>query len=213
MCAACRRACDVQPTDRACSAVNTPNWDAAIGGTGRIRIRLPADRAGSRLSTGPPRAWPQLRAAGSRVAPRSRGAKRVLRANTQRAAADPVCHDRDVTRIELPDGRGLDIQVSGPDGGIPLVFHHGTPGSVTPFGAVARAAHARGLRLVTYSRAGYGDSDRAPGRVGRRRRRRHRGRARPPRRAAVPDRGLVRWRAARAGDAASGCPTASRACS
>ena len=70
-----------------------------------------------------------------------------------------------MTRIELPDGRGLDIQVSGPDGGIPLVFHHGTPGSVTPFGAVARATHARGLRLVTYSRAGYGDSDRAPGRV------------------------------------------------
>jgi pimeloyl-ACP methyl ester carboxylesterase len=69
-----------------------------------------------------------------------------------------------VTRIELPDGRGLDLQVSGPESGIPLVFHHGTPGSGRPFGAVARAAHARGLRLVTYSRAGYGDSDRAAGR-------------------------------------------------
>ncbi len=69
-----------------------------------------------------------------------------------------------MTRIELPDNRGLDIQVHGPDSGIPFVFHHGTPGSVLQFGALARAAHARGLRLVTYSRAGYGDSDRAAGR-------------------------------------------------
>jgi len=69
-----------------------------------------------------------------------------------------------VTTLGLPDGRRLDIEISGPDGGLPLVFHHGTPGSVHRFGVVERAAHERGLRLVTFSRAGYGDSTRLPGR-------------------------------------------------
>lgn len=67
--------------------------------------------------------------------------------------------------ITLADDRLLDIAVSGPQDGVPLVFHHGTPGSVHPYGSVARAAHARGLRLVTYSRAGYGASTRRPGRT------------------------------------------------
>ena len=69
-----------------------------------------------------------------------------------------------MTLIDLPDGRRLDIAVSGPADGTPLVFHHGTPGAVPPFRAMQRAAHDRGLRLVTYSRAGYGSSDRSPGR-------------------------------------------------
>jgi pimeloyl-ACP methyl ester carboxylesterase len=66
--------------------------------------------------------------------------------------------------VQLPDGRRLDICVSGPAAGLPLVFHHGTPGAVTPIRALQRAAHARGLRLVTTSRPGYGDSTRQPGR-------------------------------------------------
>jgi pimeloyl-ACP methyl ester carboxylesterase len=70
-----------------------------------------------------------------------------------------------VTAITLPDGRQLDVEISGPDNGIPLIFHHGTPGSVTQFGAMRRAVHDRGLRLVTFSRAGYGDSTRLPGRA------------------------------------------------
>src|SRR5580693_5897449 len=66
--------------------------------------------------------------------------------------------------VQLPDGRRLDICVSGPTTGLPLVFHHGTPGAVTPIRALERAAHARGLRLVTTSRPGYGDSSRQAGR-------------------------------------------------
>lgn len=66
--------------------------------------------------------------------------------------------------VRLPDGRRLDIRVSGPAGGFPLVFHHGTPGAATRFRAVERAAHARGLRLVMTSRPGYGDSSPQPGR-------------------------------------------------
>ena len=67
-------------------------------------------------------------------------------------------------RIELPDGRLLDVAVSGPADGVPLVFHHGTPGARTPVREIERATHARGLRLVTFSRAGYGSSTRRAGR-------------------------------------------------
>jgi pimeloyl-ACP methyl ester carboxylesterase len=66
--------------------------------------------------------------------------------------------------VLLPDGRRLDVRVSGPASGLPLVFHHGTPGAATPVRAIERAVHARGLRLVTASRPGYGESDRQPGR-------------------------------------------------
>lgn len=70
-----------------------------------------------------------------------------------------------MTMLSLPDGRSLDIDVSGPDRGVPLLFHHGTPGAVVPYRMMARAAHARGLQLVTYSRAGYGASTRHAGRA------------------------------------------------
>jgi pimeloyl-ACP methyl ester carboxylesterase len=70
----------------------------------------------------------------------------------------------DVSALTLPDGRRLEYRISGPDGGMPLVFHHGTPGSVVPLRAVERAAHARGNQFVTMSRAGYGGSTRDPGR-------------------------------------------------
>src|SRR5262245_42900300 len=71
---------------------------------------------------------------------------------------------RSVAILDLPDGRRLDVAVSGPADGMPLVFHHGAPGSVLPCRAMERAVHRRGLRLVTYSRAGYGASMRQPGR-------------------------------------------------
>ena len=69
-----------------------------------------------------------------------------------------------MTIIDLSDGRFLDLDVSGPEDGMPLVFHHGTPGSVRQFRAIQRAAHDRGVRLVTFSRPGYGASTRQPGR-------------------------------------------------
>ncbi len=69
-----------------------------------------------------------------------------------------------VDHVLLPDGRRLDLRVSGLADGLPLVFHHGTPGAATPIRALERAAHARGLRLVTTSRPGYGDSSPQPGR-------------------------------------------------
>jgi pimeloyl-ACP methyl ester carboxylesterase len=66
--------------------------------------------------------------------------------------------------LEVGAGRRLHYRVSGPEDGVPLIFHHGTPGAVPPIRALERAAHARGLRLVTTSRPGYGGSSRFAGR-------------------------------------------------
>jgi pimeloyl-ACP methyl ester carboxylesterase len=66
--------------------------------------------------------------------------------------------------LTLADGRTLDVQATGPEDGLVLVLHHGTPGSLVRFGAFEEAAERRGLRLVTYSRPGYGSSTRQPGR-------------------------------------------------
>ncbi len=66
--------------------------------------------------------------------------------------------------ITLSDGRDLEVEVTGPDGGPVLLFHHGTPGGSEQFRGIADEVHARGHRLVTWSRAGYGASSRRPGR-------------------------------------------------
>jgi pimeloyl-ACP methyl ester carboxylesterase len=67
--------------------------------------------------------------------------------------------------VRTPDGRRLDVLVAGPSDGLPLVFHHGTPGGVAVYPPMAAAAAARGLRLVLYGRPGYGESTPAPGRI------------------------------------------------
>jgi pimeloyl-ACP methyl ester carboxylesterase len=67
--------------------------------------------------------------------------------------------------LTLADGRSLDVAVSGPDGGTPLVVHHGTPGDKTQYPPFAEAVAARGLRYVGASRPGYGGSSRQPGRA------------------------------------------------
>ena len=66
--------------------------------------------------------------------------------------------------LDLPDGRALDVRVSGPADGMVVIAHHGTPSSARQFEPYAEAAAARGLRFVTYSRPGYASSTRAPGR-------------------------------------------------
>lgn len=67
-------------------------------------------------------------------------------------------------QVELADGRRLDVRVVGPDDGPVLVFHHGTPGSAARDRLIEEPAVERGLRVVTWSRPGYGDSTRQPGR-------------------------------------------------
>lgn len=66
--------------------------------------------------------------------------------------------------LKLADGRDLYFEVEGPADGPVLFFHHGTPGSGRAMRGKVQAAAAHGMRLVTYSRAGYGASSRNPGR-------------------------------------------------
>jgi pimeloyl-ACP methyl ester carboxylesterase len=72
----------------------------------------------------------------------------------------------DPAKLSVPtrDGRSVDVRVNGPEDAMPLVFHHGTPMSAVAFGPFVDAAADRGLRLVTYSRPGYGSSTRHEGR-------------------------------------------------
>jgi pimeloyl-ACP methyl ester carboxylesterase len=66
--------------------------------------------------------------------------------------------------VTLRDGRTLAVAVSGPPDGVALLYHHGTPGCLLQPAASRDESAARGLRLVTYSRAGAQGSTRNPGR-------------------------------------------------
>jgi pimeloyl-ACP methyl ester carboxylesterase len=62
--------------------------------------------------------------------------------------------------VTLSDGRVLEARVTGPADGALLVFHHGSPGAAVPFPTLENAAAERGIRLVQYSRPGFGGSTR-----------------------------------------------------
>lgn len=66
--------------------------------------------------------------------------------------------------VGTPDGRQLEVLVTGPDEGLPLLFHTGTPGGLVPCRWVTEAAAAYGLRTVMYARPGYAGSTPQPGR-------------------------------------------------
>jgi pimeloyl-ACP methyl ester carboxylesterase len=68
-------------------------------------------------------------------------------------------------RLTTDDGRRVDFVVEGPAGAPLLVVHHGTPGAAVLAPTLSAAARARGLRVLCYSRPGYGGSDAAPGRL------------------------------------------------
>ena len=64
-----------------------------------------------------------------------------------------------------PDGRTLAIEEAGDPGGRPVLVHNGTPNSRHLYGPNVRDAAARGLRLISYDRPGYGGSSPQPGRT------------------------------------------------
>jgi pimeloyl-ACP methyl ester carboxylesterase len=66
--------------------------------------------------------------------------------------------------VPLGDGRVLEAVSEGDPQGRLLVFHHGSPGAAVAFPTFDRVAAERGIRLVTYSRAGFGSSTRLEGR-------------------------------------------------
>jgi pimeloyl-ACP methyl ester carboxylesterase len=72
---------------------------------------------------------------------------------------------RDELTVKTPDGRRLAIQVAGPEDGDVVVYHTGTPSYRRLYEPLIEAGAKRGLRHVTYSRPGYAESDRRPGRT------------------------------------------------
>jgi pimeloyl-ACP methyl ester carboxylesterase len=70
----------------------------------------------------------------------------------------------DTSLMTTPDGRRLEYLVTGRLDGPAVLFHTGTPGATTDFSGVKGAASRLGLRLVGYSRPGYGRSAERPGR-------------------------------------------------
>ncbi|HEU5416452.1 MAG TPA: alpha/beta hydrolase [Streptosporangiaceae bacterium] len=66
--------------------------------------------------------------------------------------------------VTAPAGRQLQVLTAGPEDGLPLVFHNGTPSGLVAFGPMVDAAAERGLRTVMYARPGYGASTPDPGR-------------------------------------------------
>ena len=67
-------------------------------------------------------------------------------------------------QVRAPDGRQLDVELSGNGDGYVLT-HTGTPSSGELFDSMIADGSARGLRHITYSRPGYGRSDRHAGRT------------------------------------------------
>jgi pimeloyl-ACP methyl ester carboxylesterase len=66
--------------------------------------------------------------------------------------------------VYLADGRQLEVLAAGPETGLPLVMHNGTPVGLAAYQPMTEAAAARGLRLVICARPGYGESTPRPGR-------------------------------------------------
>lgn len=69
-----------------------------------------------------------------------------------------------LSQFDAPDGRVLEYFVAGPDHGLPLVCHHGTPYSALGYLPWRADTDAAGMRLIAYSRPGYGISTRLHGR-------------------------------------------------
>lgn len=74
-----------------------------------------------------------------------------------------VGSDREL-RLNLPDGRQLEVLADGPADGLPLLFHYGTPCGAVRYGPLVEAAARRELRTIVYSRPGYGTSTAKHGR-------------------------------------------------
>lgn len=65
--------------------------------------------------------------------------------------------------VTTADGRRLEYLTGGDEDGFPFLFHRGTPSAALVFEPMWQAAVRAGLRVVTYSRPGYGASTpRAP---------------------------------------------------
>jgi pimeloyl-ACP methyl ester carboxylesterase len=67
--------------------------------------------------------------------------------------------------LQTGDGRTLAVEDAGDRAGRPVLVHVGTPNSRHLYGRTVADATARGLRLISYDRPGYGESTPQPGRA------------------------------------------------
>jgi pimeloyl-ACP methyl ester carboxylesterase len=68
-------------------------------------------------------------------------------------------------KVQTADGRILAVEDDGDPGGRPVLVHLGTPNSRHLYGPNVTDAAARGLRLISWDRPGYGGSTPQPGRT------------------------------------------------
>lgn len=66
--------------------------------------------------------------------------------------------------VSAADGRVLEVALAGPPDGVPLFSHHGMPGAAEMLDPLVEIGAERNLRHITYSRPGYGGSQRLEGR-------------------------------------------------
>jgi pimeloyl-ACP methyl ester carboxylesterase len=66
--------------------------------------------------------------------------------------------------LRLADGRDIQFLTAGPEDGLPLVVHEGTPVGLEINSKLGAAAAVRGLRIVQIARPGYVQSTAQPGR-------------------------------------------------
>ena len=66
--------------------------------------------------------------------------------------------------VRAEDGRAIAVETWGPEDGHPVVYLHGMPGSRFGPRPTTRDLHLYGIRLISYDRPGYAESDRLPGR-------------------------------------------------
>lgn len=66
--------------------------------------------------------------------------------------------------VHLESGRKLQVREEGNSKGVPVFALHGTPGSRILYPPISADAAAKGIRLISYDRPGYGGSTVQPGR-------------------------------------------------
>jgi pimeloyl-ACP methyl ester carboxylesterase len=78
--------------------------------------------------------------------------------------ASPQTATPTMDSLPLPDGRTIEFLLGGDPAGVPLLLHHGTPSDMTVYSDWHELCRDRGVRLISASRAGYGESSRKAGR-------------------------------------------------
>lgn len=68
----------------------------------------------------------------------------------------------EILHVPGPDGRTIEALVGGDPDGFPLLYHGGSPSAVVDPQPMGRALRDLGLRLISYSRPGYGASTPRP---------------------------------------------------